>query len=106
MRPSFFLVFVMAVAAACNETTAPGDRPGSWVTAAIGRYRTCGIATNGQTYCFGEATFGALGDGHAADSACVSNGFQKKENQIRGYTALIAFLDQYLKGAKKVAITP
>src|SRR5205823_14847942 len=61
-----------------NDTTAPGDRPGSWVTAAIGRYRTCGIATNGQTYCFGEATFGALGDGHAADSACVSNGFQTK----------------------------
>ena len=34
------------------------------------------------------------------------HGFQKKENQIRGYTALIAFLDQYLKGAKKVAAIP
>ena len=27
------------------------------------------------------------------------HGFVKKENQIRGYTAVIAFLDRYLKGA-------
>ncbi|MDQ3226687.1 MAG: prolyl oligopeptidase family serine peptidase, partial [Chloroflexota bacterium] len=26
------------------------------------------------------------------------HGFVKKENQIRGYTAVIAFLDRYLKG--------
>jgi dipeptidyl aminopeptidase/acylaminoacyl peptidase len=25
------------------------------------------------------------------------HGFMKKENQIRGYTAVIAFLDKYLK---------
>jgi dipeptidyl aminopeptidase/acylaminoacyl peptidase len=31
------------------------------------------------------------------------HGFVKKDNEIRGYTALIAFLDQYLKGSKKVA---
>lgn len=36
------------------------------------------------------------------------HGFVKKDNQIRGYTALIAFLDQYLKGTKtkKVAALP
>ncbi|HLE55454.1 MAG TPA: prolyl oligopeptidase family serine peptidase, partial [Rhodothermia bacterium] len=27
------------------------------------------------------------------------HGFVKKENQIRGYTAVIQFLDRYLKGA-------
>jgi len=31
------------------------------------------------------------------------HGFVKKDNEIRGYTAMIAFLDQYLKGSKKVA---
>lgn len=31
------------------------------------------------------------------------HGFVKKDNEIRGYTALIAFLDQHLKGVKKVA---
>jgi dipeptidyl aminopeptidase/acylaminoacyl peptidase len=26
------------------------------------------------------------------------HGFRKKENEIKGYTAVIAFLDRYLKG--------
>ncbi len=26
------------------------------------------------------------------------HGFQKKENQLRGYRAILRFLDQYLKG--------
>jgi dipeptidyl aminopeptidase/acylaminoacyl peptidase len=34
------------------------------------------------------------------------HGFVKKENEIRGYSAMIAFLDQHLKGAKKVAAVP
>jgi dipeptidyl aminopeptidase/acylaminoacyl peptidase len=34
------------------------------------------------------------------------HGFVKRDNEIRGYSALIAFLDQYLKGAKKVAAIP
>jgi dipeptidyl aminopeptidase/acylaminoacyl peptidase len=34
------------------------------------------------------------------------HGFVKKENEIRGYSAMIAFLDQHLKGAKKVAAIP
>ncbi len=29
------------------------------------------------------------------------HGFVKKENQIRGYTAVIAFLDQHLKGGQQ-----
>ena len=31
------------------------------------------------------------------------HGFVKKDNQIRGYSAVIAFLDQHLKGVRKVA---
>ena len=34
------------------------------------------------------------------------HGFVKKENEIRGYSAMLAFLDQHLKGAKKVAAVP
>jgi len=31
------------------------------------------------------------------------HGFVKKENEIKGYTAVIAFVDKYLKGAATAA---
>ena len=45
---------------------------------ALGRNHTCAIADDGTAYCWGEASLGALGDGHAADSSCRSNGFTSK----------------------------
>lgn len=32
------------------------------------------------------------------------HGFSKRENQIKGYGAILDFLDEYLKGAQRAAI--
>jgi alpha-tubulin suppressor-like RCC1 family protein len=45
---------------------------------ALGRMHTCALAADSTAYCWGEASQGALGDGHQNDSSCTANGFATK----------------------------
>jgi alpha-tubulin suppressor-like RCC1 family protein len=69
------LAFALLVAASCESLTSLESGPWRPESApALGRAHTCALASDGLTYCWGEATQAALGNALVSDSTCLSNG--------------------------------
>ena len=72
-------IFALAVAAACNETSAPIlrypvlDETGQsdWQSVSAGADHTCAVKTDGTAFCWGSNQFGQLGVA-ATDTVCAT----------------------------------
>ncbi|HWO87918.1 MAG TPA: hypothetical protein VNL98_02080 [Gemmatimonadales bacterium] len=67
MRPPLFLAAGLLAAAACREASGPELR--RFLSVAAGDGFTCAIASGGEAWCWGDGTFGQLGNGTTGVSA-------------------------------------